>query len=117
MSRMYVMRCVNGDWFVLDDHGHLLVPVFYSNREAMRARDCHCELLPFTPVMLNERSLKDMEWADGECLVSFWLVQSSSTELERGYPLNFAQIALLVSDARNSREDRAPFAQAFSTSI
>jgi hypothetical protein len=38
MSDVYAMQRANGDWFALDDHGRLRVPLFHSRYDAMIAR-------------------------------------------------------------------------------
>jgi hypothetical protein len=97
MNRMYAMRRANGDWFALDDRGHLRVPLFHSRRGAMHARACHPGMVLFSPVELDERTLEDLATVDGNCLVSFWLVEGPPAKLDRVYPLEHGQIALLVN--------------------
>ena len=58
MSSLYAMRRANGDWFALDDHGRLRVPVFRNDRAAMAARSRHWGMLLFKPVLLDERALR-----------------------------------------------------------
>jgi hypothetical protein len=38
MKEIYAMRRANGDWFALEDHARLQVPLFHSSHEAMMAR-------------------------------------------------------------------------------
>ena len=59
MSEVYGMRRANGDWFALDDHGRLRVPVFRSSDQAMRARARNSGMLLFKRVELDERALND----------------------------------------------------------
>ncbi len=99
MSRIYAMRRAGGDWFALDDRGHLRVPLFHSSRGATRASARYPGMTLFTPEALGERALRELTPAGGECLVSFWLVEDPSAELSRGLPLEHAQLALLVLDS------------------
>lgn len=101
---MYAMRRANGDWFALEDHGHLRVPVFHSSRGAVQARTRNSGMLLFTPVALDARALKELAPADGGCLVSFWLVENPSAKLTSGQPLEHAQLALLVLDSWGQKQ-------------
>jgi hypothetical protein len=98
MSGLYVMQRANGDWFALDDHGHLRVPVFHSSKEAMVARSRDWGMECFRPVALDERAIQDLKTADGNA-ACFWLVKDPSRNLKRGRPLALAQFALLVRDS------------------
>ena len=60
MSSMYAMRRANGDWFALDDHGRLRVPVFRSRSEARQAHACNWGMLLFKTVVLDEAALKNL---------------------------------------------------------
>ena len=97
MRHMYAMRRANGDWFALEDHGRLRVPVFRSSGEAMRARSRHAGMLLFRPVALDARALEDLAPA-GEGAACFRLVDDPSIRLSRGRPLEHAQLARLMRD-------------------
>lgn len=98
MSSMYAMQRANGDWFALDDRGRLRVPVFRSRREARQAHARHWGMLLFKPVVLDEAALKGLA-PTNESVTCFWLVENSSLNLNRGRPLEYAQLALLVNDS------------------
>ena len=57
MSDVYAMQRANGDWFALDDHGGLRVPLFHCSYDAMIARLRNFGLLLFKPVVLDARFL------------------------------------------------------------
>ena len=101
MNSMYAMQRANGDWFALDYHGRLRVPVFGSSNEAMQARARNWGMLLFKPVRLDEHALDDLAPTEREKAAGFWLVDNPSTNLSRGYPLEHAQLALLI---RNEAE-------------
>ena len=96
MSSVYAMQRANGDWFALEDHESFRVPVFASNTEAMQARAFNVEMLVFRPVLLDERALKDLAPTDGGRPAYFWLVKKPSTNMKRGAPLTYADLALLI---------------------
>ena len=96
MSNVYAMQRANGDWFALKDHGNWRVPVFSSNGEAMQVRAFNVEMLVFKPVLLDERALKDLAPKESEQPTHFWLVKRASTNMKRGAPLTYPQLALLV---------------------
>ena len=60
MSEIFAMQRANGDWFALDYHGRLRVPLFDSSHDAMIARLHNFGLLVFKPVLLNARFLKEI---------------------------------------------------------
>ncbi|MCA1632611.1 MAG: hypothetical protein LC802_02560 [Acidobacteria bacterium] len=96
MSSLYAMQRANGDWFALEDHGHLRMPVFRNNREAMAARSRHSGMMLFKPVLLDARALASLVPKDGQSAAQFCLVDDPSLSLSRGHPLEHAQLALLV---------------------
>ncbi len=95
MSSMYAMRRANGDWFALDDHGRLRVPVFRNRSEARQAHACNWGMLLFKPVALDEAALRNLAPTD-EAVTCFWLVENPSINLNRGRPIEHAQLALLI---------------------
>lgn len=96
---MYAMQRANGDWFALDDHGLLRVPVFSSVVDGMRARVDVWGLRLFKPVALDERKLKELVPAGGVGEAELWLVDSPFTSLKRGRLIDRPQLSLLVQDA------------------
>ncbi len=99
MNSIYAMQRANGDWFALDDHGRLRVPVFHSTSDAMEARWCNPGMLLFKPVALDERALHDIAPAKTKDVAGFWLVSDSSISLRRGRPLENEQLVLLIQNA------------------
>lgn len=98
MNVMYAMQRANGDWFAFDDHGRLRVPVFRNRNEAWQAHAYNSGMLLFKPVMLDEAALKDLAPTD-ESVTCFWLVEDPLLNLNRGRPIEHAQLALLVHNS------------------
>lgn len=96
---MYAMRRANGDWFAVEDGGHLRVPVFRSSSAAAEARGRNWGMQLFKPVPLDERALAELTRDGGDCLVSFWLVQNPSVRLSREQPLEYSQLVILVGQS------------------
>lgn len=96
---MYAMQRANGDWFALDHHGRLRVPVFSSRWDGMLARVDNWGLRLFKPVALDGRKLREIVPADGVGDVEFWLVGTPFTSLKRGRLMDRAELSLLVRDA------------------
>ena len=92
------MQRANGDWFALNQREGLRVPIFSSNREAMRARAFNVEMLVFKPVLLTAAGVKTLAPTNGD-KVDFWLVEKESTNMKRGQLLNHSQLASLVSNS------------------
>jgi hypothetical protein len=99
MGTMYAMQRANGDWFALDDHGRLRVPVFSSVLDGMRARVDNWGMRLFKPVALDGRKLKELVPADGVGDAELWLVDSPFTNLKWGRLIDRSQLSLLVQDA------------------
>jgi hypothetical protein len=93
LSDLYALRRANGDWFALDAKGALRVPLFRSSLDAMAARSANVEMLVFSPVVLDERHLKDLERETATGSSHFWLVDRAAVNLKRGRRLEHAQLA------------------------
>lgn len=96
MSDIFAMQRANGDWFALDHHGRLCVPLFHSTQDAMTARLRNFGLLVFKPVLLNARFLKEIVRLPGEDEVDFCLVDDPFASLNRGSHMRRTQLALLI---------------------
>src|SRR5437764_238731 len=100
MTKMYAMQRANGDWFAFEDQGHLRVPVFRSQHEAMQARARNTGMLLFSPAILDKRALGALRPTDSESGVCFLMMSGSLTDLRRGYLMDHAQLALLINDPK-----------------
>jgi hypothetical protein len=96
VNPIYAMQRANGDWFAQKRPEGLRVPVFSSNREAMRARSFNVEMLVFQPVLVDEKALKGLVSAEGEPAAHFWLVKQGSTNMKRGMLLEFGDLAGII---------------------
>lgn len=92
MSNLYALRRANGDWYALDADGAFRVPVFRSTGDALQARAYNIEMLVFSPVLLDERHLKDLGQVNSGP-AHFWLVDQAAVNLKRGRRLEHAQLA------------------------
>jgi hypothetical protein len=97
MSNLYAMRRANGDWFALEDHKRLRVPLFHSSHDAMMARLRNVGMLLFDPVVLNARLFKEIAPAGGSD-VDFCLVKDPFARLSRGRLVEPGQLALLMGN-------------------
>ena len=96
MSDIFAMQRANGDWFALDHHGRLRVPLFHSSQDAMIARLHNFGLLVFKPVVLDARFLKEIVPLPGEDEVDFCMVDDPFASLNRGSTMRRAQLTLLI---------------------
>ncbi len=96
MSSLYGMQRANGDWFALDDHGRLRMPVFHSSSAAMHARSRHPGMFLFKPIVFDERALKGLALEEDTSDVCFWLVDEPFVNLSRGRSLDHTQFDLLM---------------------
>jgi hypothetical protein len=102
MSEIYAMRRANGDWFELQDHGRIRVPVFYSSHDALMARLRNFEMMLFSPIALDVRLLNDIVGGRNE--VDFCIVNNPFASLRSGSPVPHAQLASLISSTAPPRQ-------------
>ena len=102
MSIMYAMQRANGDWFALNEKGHLCVPIFNSNRAAMQARSLNFEMLHFRPVIINEVALDDLRPAKTDAAASFRIISHPTLNLSRGRTLDYKQLVLASRNGSGS---------------
>ena len=101
MKEIYAMRRANGDWFAIESHGRLCVPVFLSSHDALMSRLRNFGMLLFEPVALDAQLLKEVAPAGGGSNVDFCIVNDPFASLSRGSHLALAQVASLI---RNRNE-------------
>jgi hypothetical protein len=106
MSDIFAMQRANGDWFALDDHGRLRVPLFNSSHDAMIARLHNFGLLLFKPVVLDTLFLKEIVPLRGEDEVNFCMVDDPFASLNSGNPIGHAEVALLLRRPDSHRNTR-----------
>ncbi|HKU76539.1 MAG TPA: hypothetical protein VJR02_21685 [Pyrinomonadaceae bacterium] len=106
MSDIFAMQRANGDWFALDHHGGLRVPLFHSIHDAMMARLHNFGLLLFKPVVVDARFLKKIAPLPGEDEMDFCLVDDPFASLNSGSIVGRRDLALLIPpDERQSIEN------------
>jgi hypothetical protein len=96
MSDLVAMQRANGDWFALNHHGRLRVPLFHSIHDAMIARLRNFGLLLFKPVVLDARFLEEIVPLPREDQVDFCMVENPFTSLECANTVGRTQLALLL---------------------
>ena len=98
MIEVYGMRRANGDWFALERHGRLRVPLFRSSNDGMIARLRNFGMLLFKPVVLDAKLLESISPA-GDNDVDFCMVKDPFASLKRTSCVTRPELALLM---RNS---------------
>lgn len=98
MIEVYAMRRANGDWFALERHGRLRVPLFRSSNDGMMARLRNFGMLLFEPVALDAKLLESISPGDDND-VDFCIVKDPFASLKRSSCVERAQLALQM---RNS---------------
>ena len=96
MSDIFAMQRANGDWFALDHHGGLRVPLFHSIQDAMMARLHNFGLLLFKPVVVDALFLKKIAPLPGEDAVDFCMVDDPFASLNNGSIVRRPELALLI---------------------
>lgn len=91
------MRRANGDWFALEGHGRLCVPLFLSSHDALMSRLRNFGMLLFEPVALDAQLLKEVAPGGAGSKVDFCVVNDPFTSLTRGSRLALAQVASLIN--------------------
>ena len=82
------MRRANGDWFAIDDNGHLRMPIFKSSGEAMIARMYDAGMECFRPMAFDARALEELKRTDGKAGL-FLIVADPSRHLKHGASTGF----------------------------
>jgi hypothetical protein len=96
MNAIFAMQRANGDWFALDHHGGLRVPLFHSVHDAMMARLHNFGLLLFKPVVVDALFLKEVVPLPGEDEVDFSMVDDPFASLNSGSIVGRRELALLI---------------------
>jgi hypothetical protein len=97
MSDIFAMQRANGDWFALEQHGRLRVPLFHSTHDAMMARLRNFGLLLFKPVVIDPLFLKNIVPLPGEDEVDFCLIDNPFASLSRGATVGRRELAKLIA--------------------
>ena len=110
MNAIFAMQRANGDWFALDHHGGLRVPLFHSVHDAMMARLHNFGLLLFKPVVIDPLFLKNIAPLPGEDEVDFCIIDDPFASLSRGATVGRRELAALIRPA--DEHENAPDAGA-----
>jgi len=97
MNSFYGMRRANGDWFAVDDDGHLRMPIFRSSNEAMIARSRDTGMECFRPVAFDAQALEKLRKTEGDT-ASFFVVADPARKLKHGLRLGSTELAALMID-------------------
>ena len=97
MKSFYAMRRANGDWFAVDDNGHLRMLIFKSSGDAMIARSRDSGMECFRPVAFDTCALEQLRRTDGDT-ASFLIVADPSRNVKHGLRQTFAELAPLMID-------------------
>jgi hypothetical protein len=100
MKSFYAMRRANGDWFAVDDNGHVRMPIFKSRGDAMIARSRDNGMECFRPVAFDACALEQLRKIDGNT-ASFLIVADPSRNLKYGLHATFTELAPLMVDLAN----------------
>src|SRR5687768_15303233 len=98
INEIYGMRRANGDWFALQGHGRLRVPLFHSSHDALVARLRNFGMLLFKPVALDARLLKEIVCAGSGSEVDLCMVNDPFANLNRGSLIEYPELALKMND-------------------
>ena len=98
MNDIYAMQRANGDWFAVQAHERLRVPLFRSSHDAMMARLRNFGMLLFNPIAIDVQLLKEIVPAGGESYVDFCMVDNPFASLGSGNPIEHAALELLLTN-------------------
>ena len=97
MTKVYAMRRANGDWFALERHGRLRVPLFHSSNDGLIARVRNFGMLLFEPVALDAKLLETIA-PGGDSSVDFCMVNDPFASLKRSAPIQHSELALMMNN-------------------
>ena len=95
MTSFYAMRRANGDWFAVDDNGHLRMPIFRSSNDAMIARSRNSGMECFRPMAFDAAALQKLRQTEGET-ATFFMVSDPSRKLKHGLRMGSTELAALM---------------------
>jgi hypothetical protein len=98
MVDIYAMQRANGDVFALDNKGRFCVPLFHSSRDGITARLRNGDMLPFKPVVVDARLLRELRPKGGQNNVDLLLVKDPLRSLKRGDQVAHAELTLIVGN-------------------
>jgi hypothetical protein len=96
MTKVYAMRRANGDWFALERHGRLRVPLFHNSKDGMIARLRNFGMLLFEPVALDAKLLETIA-PGGDRNVDFCMVNDPFASLKRSALIQPSELALMMN--------------------
>jgi hypothetical protein len=100
------MRRANGDWFALEGHGRLRVPLFRSSNDGLMARLRNFGMLLFAPVALDAKLLKTIA-PGGDSDVDFCMVKDPFASLQRSALMPHSELALMMNSPDEVRPVQA----------
>ena len=106
MTKVYAMRRANGDWFALERHGRLRVPLFHSSNDALIARVRNFGMLLFEPVALDAKLLETIA-PGGDSDVDFCMVRDPFASLKRSALMPHSELALMMNSPLEVRPVQA----------
>ena len=106
MTKVYAMRRANGDWFALERHGRLRVPLFHNRNDAMMARLRNFGMLLFEPVALDAKLLETIAPGGGSD-VDFCMVNDPFASLKRSALMPHSELALMMNSPDEVRPVQA----------
>ena len=106
MTKVYAMRRANGDWFALERHGRLRVPLFHNHNDAMMARLRNFGMLLFEPVALDAKLLETIAPRGGSD-VDFCMVNDPFASLKRSALIQHSELALMMNSPIEVRSVQA----------
>ena len=102
LTSFYAMRRANGDWFAVDDNGHLRMPIFKSSNDAMIARSRDSGMECFRPMAFDTAALEKLSKTEGET-ATFFMVSDPSRKLKHGLRMGSTELAALMIDFGKDR--------------
>ena len=102
MKSFYAMQRANGDWFAVDDKGHLRMLIFKSSRDAMIARSRDNGMECFRPVAFDASALEQLRRTEGDN-ASFLIVGDPSRDVKYGLRQTLGEITPLMNDLAKDR--------------
>jgi len=106
MTKVFAMRRANGDWFALERHGRLCVPLFHNRNDAMMARLRNFGMLLFEPVALNAKLLETIAPGGGSD-VDFCMVNDPFASLKRSALMPHSELVLMMNNPDEVRPVQA----------
>jgi hypothetical protein len=103
MTDIFAMQRANGDWFAIENHGRMRVPIFHTAHDALMARLRTVEMQLFSPIALNAKLLTEI--VSGPAEVELSIIDDPFAGLRQGLLSSQSDVTALLASAESAKRE------------